>query len=428
MASTNHVFHIQDNMKTPAKHHESFQMLWETKWKKPAEMGVYPFMFGAARDFEPIVEEMTKKGMKEPYDWDAYATVFIPYAEALTKIGERAEANNEKSKAAEFYHRASAIYRIARFPVIRSPVQQRCWSAGKAVFLRAQALLPYPVTETQVPHTHRLPHEGTHIPVYTLCPDARPAPVMVIVTGLDGYRTELAVWAEGWRALGVATVILEIPGTGDCPADGSDVRSSDRLFSSLLDWIDLQDSLDSKKVCVWGFSTGGYHTIRLAHTHAARLAGVIALGGGCHFMFERAWLDEVDHLEYPFDLAGSLAWKFGYGAEVEKFKAEGSRFSLLSDGTLDGPECARLLLVNGTEDEIFPIDDYYLALMHGRPKEVRFVEGIKHMGEPASFGIILKWLYGVLEIKANPMEQLKKLPFKLRYPTGEEAEVGSNGH
>lgn len=25
-----------------------------------ATMGVYPFMFGAAKDFEPIVEEMTK--------------------------------------------------------------------------------------------------------------------------------------------------------------------------------------------------------------------------------------------------------------------------------------------------------------------------------------------------------------------------------
>ncbi len=25
-------------------------------------MGVYPFMFGAAKDFEPIVEEMTRVG------------------------------------------------------------------------------------------------------------------------------------------------------------------------------------------------------------------------------------------------------------------------------------------------------------------------------------------------------------------------------
>lgn len=46
-------------------------------------------------------------------------------------------------------------------------------------------------------------------------------------------------------------------------------------------------------------------------------------------------------------LANTLAYKFGYGDDVEKFKAEASdKFSLLKDGTLDKPECARLLLVN----------------------------------------------------------------------------------
>lgn len=139
-------------------------------------------------------------------------------------------------------------------------------------------------------------------------------------------------------------------------------------------------------------------------------------------MFDRDWLDKVNHLEYPFDLCNTLAHKFGYGNDIDKFKAEAHKFSLLTDGTLDRPYCARLLLVNGTEDEIFPIDDYYLAIQHGSPKEARFVPGIKHMGEPESFFIILRWLYGVLGIRANPEEQMKTLPFKPKYPTGDEPE------
>lgn len=115
-------------------------------------------------------------------------------------------------------------------------------------------------------------------------------------------------------------------------------------------------------------------------------------------------------------LATTLCYKFGYGTDFEKFKAEASdRFSLLKDGTLDQPNCARLLLVNGTEDEIFPIDDYYLALQHGDVKEARFVPGIKHMGEPASFGIICKWIYKIFGIEKNPVDQLKQLPFKPKY-------------
>ena len=53
-------------------------------------MGVYPFMFGAAKDFEPIVESIVAKDMKEPYDWDAYAKMYFPKAEYLEKISEEA--------------------------------------------------------------------------------------------------------------------------------------------------------------------------------------------------------------------------------------------------------------------------------------------------------------------------------------------------
>lgn len=236
------------------------------------------------------------------------------------------------------------------------------------------------------------------------------------MTGLDGYRTELAVWMEGWRQKGVATVVVEIPGTGDSPAAPADPTSPDRQWSSLLDWVDTQSRIDKTKICVWAFSTGGFYAIRLAHTHPDRIAGVVALGGGAHHMFDEAWLDKVNHLEYPFDLATTLCYKFGYGSDFDRFKAEASdKFSLLKDGTLDKPRCARLLLVNGTEDEIFPIDDYYLCLMHGAPKEARFVQGKKHMGEPESFFIILKWIYELFGIKANPVEQLKTLPFKAKY-------------
>lgn len=96
-------------------------------------------------------------------------------------------------------------------------------------------------------------------------------------------------------------VVVEIPGTGDSPAAPKDPKSPDREYSSLLDWIDTQERIDSKKVCVWGFSTGGYYAIRLAHTHPDRLLGSISLGGGVHHMFDPEWLNEVNHLEYPFE-------------------------------------------------------------------------------------------------------------------------------
>lgn len=72
-------YYIGDAILKPAAHHESFQKLWDTKWKVPVRidsigpksqadkcvrcqcaMGVYPFMFGSLKDFEPVVEEIIK--------------------------------------------------------------------------------------------------------------------------------------------------------------------------------------------------------------------------------------------------------------------------------------------------------------------------------------------------------------------------------
>ncbi|KAK0713520.1 yellowish-green 1-like protein [Lasiosphaeria miniovina] len=414
-----HHFYIEDALLRPAVHHQSFEKLWETKWKTPCQMGIYPFMFGSIVDFEPVARAIIDKGLKEPYDWDEYAQMFSPKAQELARIAEEAERLGQKDKACEYYLRSSAVYRIARFPAPRSQQQRLAWKAGKEVFYKGAALMEHPIKEVLIPHAHRVDGEGDVIPVNFLVPPsasaASPCPLLIIFTGLDGYRTELAVWQRGWLDKGVATVVVEIPGTGDSPALASDPKSPDRQWSSVLDWVATQHEVDVQKVVVWGFSTGGYYSLRVAHTHASRLLASVSLGGGAHHMFDAAWLRRVNALEYPFDLADTLAHKFGY-ADLDTFVGEAGKFSLLDDGTLDGRAgCCRVLLVNGNDDEIFPIDDLFVALEHGAPKEARMVRGKKHMGEPDSFVVILQWIHALLGLDADIMHQLRLLPSKTRF-------------
>ena len=152
--------------------------------------------------------------------------------------------------------RASAVYRISRFPAPRSEKQRHAWREGKKAARRGLELRQRPSKEVIIPHKYGLDNEGKEIPIYFhLPPEASSktkVPLVIIFSGLDGYRTELAVWIEGWSQKRVAVVIAEIPGTGDSPAAPNDPTSPDREWSSLLDWIAKQPEIDQSRKAVWG--------------------------------------------------------------------------------------------------------------------------------------------------------------------------------
>lgn len=325
MAAPGHKYFMQSSL-TPQPHHKSFKILWETVFKESAIAGIYPFMFGKVEDFEPIVQAAEQKNLSEPYNWDEYASIFIPKAEELVNKAKEAEKKGGKEEAADFYLRASAVYRISRYPVPRSNLQREAWTKGKDACLRGLRLQSSTsgIQEVQIPHTHALPQEGKIIPAYFQLPasasERSPVPLIVIICGLDAYRTELAFYLPGITGSGAAALILEIPGTGDSPADPSDPTSGDRQWSSMFEWIRKQKEIDDKKIVCWGISTGAAHAVRLAHTHKDCMLGLAAHGGGCHYMFDAEWLEASQYGEYPFDLGSSLAYKFGYGDDFERFK------------------------------------------------------------------------------------------------------------
>lgn len=148
------------------------------------------------------------------------------------------------------------MYRISRFPAPRSKKQRYAWAEGKKAALRGLELSQKPTIEVVIPHTHGLANEGKEIPFYYNRPlkasRENQVPIVILFTGLDGYRTELAVWIEGWNQMNVAVIVVEIPGTGDSPADPKDPTSPDREWSSLLDWIAEQPEIDQSRKAVWG--------------------------------------------------------------------------------------------------------------------------------------------------------------------------------
>lgn len=122
----------------------------------------------------------------------------------------------------------------------------------------------------------------------------------MMITGLDGFKCDVPPAVTNYQfAQGWGYVAVEIPGSGDSPALKNDPTSPERTWSSILDWINENPVFDNNKIAAWGLSTGGYYALRIAHTHADLLKGVIAQGAGCHKAFDKEWMRAANDMEYP---------------------------------------------------------------------------------------------------------------------------------
>lgn len=226
-----------------------------------------------------------------------------------------------REQSSSLYLRACCLYRIARFPYITAipkvndQTKWDAWEKQKEIYLKAGKLWEEsPVEEVKVAYLDRQMQqgEGQWIPVYVRVPPAGTSspstgsgyPTVILMTGLDGYRPDNTVRCNEFLARGWAVVVVEIPGTADCPADPADPESPDRLWESLLQWMGTYQyrgkrAFDMKRVMVWGLSAGGYYAVRIAHTHSHRLAGVVAQGAGVHYFYDKKWMEKVDGHEYP---------------------------------------------------------------------------------------------------------------------------------
>lgn len=99
----------------------------------------------------------------------------------------------------------------------------------------------------------------------------------------------------------------------------------------------------------WGLSAGGMNAVRIAHTHAARLAGSVGQGAATHHFFSREWLEKAQYHEYPWNALPALAEKFGYKSPDHFMDHAQDTWSLVKTGVVNMPSC-RLLLINGTHD------------------------------------------------------------------------------
>jgi fermentation-respiration switch protein FrsA (DUF1100 family) len=194
-----------------------------------------------------------------------------------------------------------------------------------------------------------------------------------------------------------------MPGTGEAPIK-IDV-GSETMYSAVIDYLLTRPDVDAKKLAVIGASWGGHWAALLGFTEKDRLKGAVVWGGPAHRYFQREWQERaLGTREYLFDLFAARAAVYGTST-LDDFLNYGPRMSLEARGFIGKPS-APMLLINGEKDSQVPIDDLYLLLQTGSPKEAWVNPQGGHIGRGPGWpdgkiltDVALPWLTRIVNAK-----------------------------
>jgi pimeloyl-ACP methyl ester carboxylesterase len=332
-------------------------------------------------------------------EWSKIGIGYEDKADACAKDGAKDNAK-DRAELAELYMHAFDAFRVGRYPTPNSSGKLQAYKNSVRMFRKAA---PYfdPLVEII-----ELPFGGKTLVGYLQRPQgvAKP-PVVVQWGGVDGWKEDRLRPAQALLRVGVASLSIDMPGTGENPFLYSD-SEAESAYLAWLDYLAKRADVDGANVAVWGGSFGAYWAARLAFV-VPTLKGAVFHGGNIHYGFQKEWL-------IPAFTTGGATYLFGAHSllearsramgtnTLEEFLEIAPRFSLKTMGLLDKPS-APILGVNGKLDDQAPVDDIYLLMEHGAPKSARIYATGHHMGrtpgEPAGHitTTIVQWLSAQLK-------------------------------
>ena len=356
-----------------------------------AEKRLSPFNHVRLEDAQAVVKSLTSLDKDH---WAAeWSKVGLPYEAKGDELASRGAPRQEIARA---YRNGFELCRMGRYPCASTPGKKQAYQHSLRIYRKGAKHFETPIEVVE------LPFKGGKLVGYLQVPAgvSRP-PVVMHWGGVDGWKEDRLHASEMLHGLGIATLAVDMPGTGESPIRYTD-PDAERGYTLLLDHLAQRRDVDGSRIGVWGGSFGAYWAARLAHVEHKRLKGAVFQGGSVHHGFQEKWLR-------PAFATGASGYLFGPGSMFEarsqalgvqtldEFLRIAPGFSLLDRGLLDGPS-APILGVNGKLDDMAPVDDIYLLLEHGNPKEARVYPEGSHMGrtpgmpEDEITRLITKWL------------------------------------
>ena len=338
-----------------------------------AEKRLSPFNHVRLEDAATVVQAL--RSLDRDHWAEEWCKVGLPYE---ARGDELARDKADAKLIAAACNNAFELCRMGRYPCASTPGKRQAYQHSLRAFRKAAKYFDVPL------ETVELPFKDRKLVGYLQAPkgEAKP-PVVMHWGGVDGWKEDRNRASGMLHALGIATLTVDMPGTGESPVLYTD-PDAEQGYRTWIDQLSPRKDIDGNRIGVWGGSFGAYWAARLAFVEAKRLKAAVFQGGSVHYGFQEKWLR-------PAFSTGASGYLFGPSSMFEarsqalgvktldEFLRIAPGFSLLDRGLLDQPS-APLLGVNGKLDDMAPVDDIYLLLEHGNPKEARIYPKGSHMG------------------------------------------------
>ncbi len=271
-----------------------------------------------------------------------------PHCTDIARIVGTSPQNGDGERIAKAFRvidsltKAITYYQVSAFPG-HSPHRMEAYRRSQRLFeLLIRALAP--AIEVRVERYDIACADEDTVRGWLVVPTGEgPYPAVLTTNGLEGTVAELAFGLLRYRNTGMATFMMEMPGSYDYTDPMG--PHSEVIYRRVIDRLSSDPRLDPRRLAMVGVSFGGYWSVRMAATDT-RLACAVACGAPTHRSFHGG-------LGMPDVIINALADTLDARNPVQLLRA----LRALSIKDLYSHITIPLLVINGDRDTLLSTQD-----------------------------------------------------------------------
>jgi len=221
-------------------------------------------------DFQRVTSSVTS--------WAEWLPAWVANGHMHAELAHEAEARDHRLTAGEAWNRAALSYHFAKF-VWMVDLERYAEATKLAVeaLRNAHRHLDPTAERVEVPFEH-----GRQLVGNLRRPAGDPAPLVLLLPGLDSTKEEFFGWENVFLARGLATFSLDGPGQGESGLTTRIYPNYEVAVTAALDTLAGRDDVDLERVGVAGVSLGGYYAPRAA-AYEKRIKAAVGVSGAYDF-------------------------------------------------------------------------------------------------------------------------------------------------